>query len=519
MLKRLIPAIALILEGLLGLSCGDNDVSTNGDSNGELNAAFSWTALGREVEFVEQSTCSNGPIEAWHWRFGDGHESSDQHPVYRYDAEGSYVAFLNVTTRDERSDSCSDTIHVTNEPPNVSFSYVINGWEVTFADQTTDDGLIESWYWVFGDVSSSELQNPMHAYGGPGAFEVVLTATDNDGNIASHNDTVEIASQAPVAGFSYSVDGRTVGFTDKSTDPDGVVVSWYWDFGDGEESSLQSPVHTYSEIQSYEVTLTVTDDYGNTGSAIDTVTTENYVPEASFTYDVVDSIVQLTDVSSDADGSITSWNWDFGDGDSSTEQNPSHTYEVAGDYQVSLVVHDDLGAADTAAQTVSLFFDYVVYRDKGLVPGSDVWTWDGSDWGLAPGQFNGSYHDPTAPEGDTCFMAKSGSGGSNYAGWGVFLVNPDDHTVDLAAYTHLRFWAKSPSNLKIEIQHNGRYGSKSTVWMDQYGWDGTDTWQEVSVPFSAFTSGSHKKIFGLFMVTVVRGDRTFFIDHVRWVRE
>ena len=154
--------------------------------------------------------------------------------------------------------------------------------------------------------------------------------------------------QPPVASFSGSPTSGTaplaVAFTDTST---GQPTSWAWTFGDGGTSTAQSPTHTYTTAGTYSVSLTVTNTQGS-----NTLTKTNYIsvaapqpPVASFsgspTSGIVPLTVNFTDTSS---GQPTSWAWTFGDGGTSSAQNPSHVYTVAGTYSVSLTATNGVGS-------------------------------------------------------------------------------------------------------------------------------------------------------------------------------
>ncbi|NLJ26648.1 MAG: S8 family serine peptidase, partial [Deltaproteobacteria bacterium] len=133
-------------------------------------------------------------------------------------------------------------------------------------------------------------------------------------------ETLEPDSQSPKADFSYELKTYpNVAFTDKST---GSVTSWSWEFGDGETSIEQSPEHTYAASGKYNVTLTVTDDSSGLQNAVTKEVTVTQNPTADFTFTATDLTVTFTDGSSDSDGSIASRSWNFGDGASSTAQNP-----------------------------------------------------------------------------------------------------------------------------------------------------------------------------------------------------
>jgi len=162
-------------------------------------------------------------------------------------------------------------------------------------------------------------------------------------------------NRAPVASFEvaaeppYGVDSL-VCFEDTSIDDDGEIVSWEWDFGDGVISSEQDPEHRFSEAGTFVVSLVATDEDGDRSEPYETgvMIDPNRPPTASFsikTKKAVDTVdpVQFEDTSVDPDGEVVAWRWDFGDGETSDEQNPGHRYHDTGTFTVSLVVIDGAG--------------------------------------------------------------------------------------------------------------------------------------------------------------------------------
>lgn len=130
------------------------------------------------------------------------------------------------------------------------------------------DGTIVAYQWSFGDGTVSTGAAPAHAYAAPGTYDVLLTVTDDDGlaDTAATTATILVANQPPVAdpGGPYSgVSGQPVHFDGSgSYDPDGTIVAYLWDFGDGSNAVGAAPVHTYDAPGTYTVTLTVGDDGG-----------------------------------------------------------------------------------------------------------------------------------------------------------------------------------------------------------------------------------------------------------------
>lgn len=172
--------------------------------------------------------------------------------------------------------------------PEASFDFSCNVLSCDFADLSGDaDGTIVSWNWSFGDGNSSTAQNPTHSYASSGVYSVELTVTDNDGLIDSTTVSVpvEVSNQSPVADFSFSCTDLDCSFVDSSSDADGSIASWNWDFGDGNSSTTQNPTHSYAAAGTYDALLTVTDDGGAQDAITYSVTVEEPVINISLTAD------------------------------------------------------------------------------------------------------------------------------------------------------------------------------------------------------------------------------------------
>lgn len=247
-------------------------------------------------------------------------------------------------------------------PPDASFTFACTGLECTFTDTSTDsDGTIVGRSWAFGDGGSSTDQNPTHIYAAGGTYTVSLTVTDDDGAADTAEQTLTVTDTGnaePTASFTFACQGLECQFNGSgSSDSDGQIEQYDWEFGDGTSGSGAVVSHAYASPGTYTVTLTVTDDKGATGTSSQSVTVEepaqdeNAVPDASFTFSCIGRECAFTDTSTD-DGTLVAWLWDFGDGETSTGQNPTHTYRSAGNKAVSLTVTDDDGASDTAVRQV-----------------------------------------------------------------------------------------------------------------------------------------------------------------------
>ena len=326
-------------------------------------AAFSSSCSALTCSFTSTSSDPDGSIASYSWAFGDGATSTVQNPSHSYAAAGSYTVTLTVTDNQGATNAVSHSVTVTaaNQPPVAAFSSSCSALTCSFTSTSSDpDGTIASYSWTFGDGATSTVQNPSHTYAAGGTYTVTLTVTDNQSatNAVSHSVTVTAANQAPTANFTFSCSGLSCSFTSTSSDPDGSIAGYSWNFGDATTSTAQNPSHTYAAGGSYTVTLQVTDNQGaqsTTTSKTVTVTPPNQPPTANFTFSCSALTCSFTSTSSDPDGSVASYSWNFGDGATSTAQNPSHTYATGGSYTVTLQVTDNQGAqSTTTSKTITV---------------------------------------------------------------------------------------------------------------------------------------------------------------------
>ncbi|WP_229393640.1 PKD domain-containing protein [Methanosarcina sp. DH1] len=303
------------------------------------------------VNFTDVST---GTVSSYLWDFeNDGTvDSTEQNPIYTYTAAGNYTVNLTVTgpggSDSEVKTGYIDVSSPSPSKPVANFSASPTSGKaplnVKFTDTST--GTPTSWYWTFGDGSKSYLQNPTHKYSKAGVYTVSLLVKNAAGrNTVTKTDYIKVITK-PVANFTSSVtSGKAplkVAFTDTST---GTPTKWTWDFGDGSKSYLQNPTHKYSKVGSYTVKLTATNAAGS-----NMVTKTDYIkvvtkPVAEFSASPTSGKAPLTVSFTDKSTGIpTKWKWSFGDGKTSTVQNPEHEYLQEGKYKVVLTVSNAAGS-------------------------------------------------------------------------------------------------------------------------------------------------------------------------------
>ncbi len=315
---------------------------------------------GQTVQFAD--TTSGDPT-SWKWDFGDGSTSNAKNPGHVFLRASSYTVTL-VSSGSFGSKQGSKTITVASTSIlSISFTYApaipMAGRAVQFTD--TSAGIPGSWRWDFGDGTSSTTQNPAHTFSAQGSFSVTLTVASGSETKSTSRLITVISTAALDASFTYSpaspVEGQALLFTDSSL---GGPTSWLWDFGDGTTSASQNPSHTYTNAGSYNVTLRA-----SRGSGSDTMNQAiNVLPDsvlaAGFAYSpgtpVLGRPVSFSDTST---GGPTSWEWDFGDGVTSTLQNPGHTYAAAGAHSVTLTAKSGSNSS-SISKTLSVTYADVI---------------------------------------------------------------------------------------------------------------------------------------------------------------
>lgn len=223
------------------------------------------------------------------------------------------------------------------------------GLNCSFKDGSVSSAAISSWSWSFGDGGSSTAQNPEYRYDAQVGRTLGFTAASASGS-QTVTRNFRVVNLYPRSLMTFACTGLACTFGDESFDLDGTIQSWEWSFGDGSASTVQNPDHTFASEGTYTIRLTTRDDIGAI-AVPDTVriyvSPDNTGPAAKFTYSCSGLTCSFTDLSVDTDGSIVAWFWEFGDDDTSGEQNPTHTFPGPTEFWVNLKVTDDKGATSS----------------------------------------------------------------------------------------------------------------------------------------------------------------------------
>ena len=470
-------------------------------------AAFTWEpSQPRDIDEIKFNANSsydiNGFIANYTWNFGDGNVSYEQNPSHKYADNGTYNVMLTVTDNDGLTNITTKSITVKNVPPAADFifepSNPTSADTIHFTDLSNDpDGFIVNYTWNFGDGNVSYEQNPSHKYADNGTYNVTLTVTDNDGAANSTSKEIIFAVNHPpdspsnpspydgetdvkinsmltwqcsdldgdsltydiylgtspnppqvasgTASTSYNpglldyettyywkvvasdgratTSGQTWHFTTKANSPptkpalsgpssgytgyvltfyalstdqdgnrikygfdwnnDGLADEWTDYYAAGTEGSIS---HSWNSEGAYYIKVKAKDEWGaeSEWSNVKVINIQKYIPPppppksppaADFSFDMDDLNVSFYDMSSDSDGSVVNWTWDFGDGNVSYEKNPVHRYSKYENYTVKLTVRDNDGLTDEASKKVSIHLEIeknpdVVLKSIDILPSS-----------------------------------------------------------------------------------------------------------------------------------------------------
>ena len=286
-------------------------------------------------------------FDGYEWSTGATTQSINAGP-------GTYIVTVN-----DGSCTATDTV-VVNNNNTVTAAFTAPagcaGSAVQFTNQsTTTAGTLVSYAWNFGGLGSSTLQNPSFTFPAAGSYTVSLVATASNGCSDTVANTITV-NTPPVAQFTAGTAcaGGTIAINNTSSPVAGSI--WAWNFGNGTTSTLQNPSVTYSTAGSYNVSLLVTASNGCTAIANVPVTI-NPLPVASFNAPATvcqGSVTPLINTSGPGLGTITSYAWNFGNGQTSVASNPTVTYTNPGNYTITLTITNSFGCTATATRSIAV---------------------------------------------------------------------------------------------------------------------------------------------------------------------
>lgn len=311
-----------------------------------FNASSTGGCVPLTVKFTDATKPGSGSLQSWSWDFGDGTSSTLQNPVHTYLLTDTFNVTLTVTN----SFGCTQSVFKNSfiavaDTVNANFSYTYSSVCNTpstfnFTDLSKSASPL-TYSWDFGDGAKSTIKNPSHTYTSRGNYNITLISTNKNGCSDTMIKTVAVGTKFP--NFLLPLTGcigEPVIMKDSSTP---VPVSASWNFGDGAAATGLSTTHTYNNAGSY--TITYKTNFEDCSDSIKKMITIVPKPVVSFISPSVRAAcnppltVQFTNTSIGA----TTYLWRFGDGSTSTNVNPSHTYTTTGVFNVTLIASNGAG--------------------------------------------------------------------------------------------------------------------------------------------------------------------------------
>ncbi len=309
------------------------------------------------INFVNGGSVA--PLKTF-WDFGNGVQSTNTNDNTVYTSPGTVTVKLRNTYA-----GCVDSAikNIVVQPgPTIDFTATNAAackppLSVTFQDASAVP--LTSWSWDFGDGSTGTGSPTTHLYNSAGSFNVTATFADANGCEGKVTKPAVVKIDPPTVKINTVPAGGCVPYTymptATATAVDGIA-SYLWDFGDGATSTSPTPSHTYNNVGSYTIKLTVT----TTGGCSITTTEQGGVkvgtpPATNFTLSSTDvcasTPVQFTDLTPPP---ADEWSWDFGDGGSSDQRNPSHLYMDSGTFIVKLTAFNNRCPNTSTGQAVHI---------------------------------------------------------------------------------------------------------------------------------------------------------------------
>ncbi len=323
------------------------------------------------VEYFNTST--NTTNSMWSFPGGTPATSSEENPSVVYEAPGVYDVFY--TGSNQYGDASTEMLSLITvlDVPSAAFDSAINGSSVDFTSTSVNG---EAYRWDFGDGNISTSENPSHSYVEPGTYTITLEVTNECGT-STISEQIVVDFSTPGINASFSETSGCAPFEVQITDmSSNDPISWEWSFPGGvpETSTEQNPSVIYNSSGVYSIEAVISNVDGSSNFTFTDVIIVGDVPLADFSITEVDGTIMLSNQSTNA----VSYTWDFGDGNESSEENPTHTFETSGTYTINLEAINECG---------STFYSETV--EINISSMDDLFT--SSEWSVRPNPNNGDF--------------------------------------------------------------------------------------------------------------------------------
>ena len=337
-------------------------------------------ASGPQPGFIitQTSSCTNTQVTlidtsvnatSWRWNLGDGNIDSTQNPIHVYSSGlPNYIITQTVSDTMGCSASISTSIFANFVSPLLASESDVCGYDTVHLFTSLQN--YASYSWDFGDGQTSNQTNPSHVYITEGSFTVSLTVTDISGCRQTFFVNQSIKVKLPIANFSslgsrQACNKTDIQFINNSQNAD----TYLWDLGDGNTSSFANPLHSYTQVGVYDITLTV-----YRGACLNTFSLQQYIrvdtAHADFTFTTNQNCLPITTSFHDLSINPVSWRWYFEAGDSSNVQNPVYTYNTPTYFNPLLVMTDIHGCIDSIEHLrfTGVLASFTTSADSGCFP-------------------------------------------------------------------------------------------------------------------------------------------------------
>ncbi|MBC7426676.1 MAG: DUF2341 domain-containing protein, partial [Bacteroidia bacterium] len=336
---------------------------------------------GNIFTYTNTSTIKSGSITQNDWNHGDNTTANTLNSSHSYITPNTFKVTLIVASNNLCKDTATAIVN-TRAMPVADFTAsprqsCFDGHSIKTVNKSSiSQGTITGYTWSWGDGIDSFNQNPQpYKYAAAGNYKIILKVTSDYGCEDTASDSVFVYPN-PFIGFtvdSVCLKDSSL-FVNTTTVTGGVISTLKWFFGDGKTSTVSDPHHYYRKAGSYDVWLTVVTDKG----CKDTLKSPgaakvNPNPKARFTFEKLRSFENETDIqfvdSSSKDA--ISWNWDFGNGNTSTDQNPLQYYTDTSTKVITLIVENGFGCRDTTAEATYIYPDVIYFMPSAFSPNND----------------------------------------------------------------------------------------------------------------------------------------------------
>ena len=472
----------------------------------------------QQLSIFQNTSSVNAPdnIISYTWLFGDGNTANIENPTHTYATEGTY----NLKLITESNNGCLDSLLTTTRVhPKPTADFSVNDDCLNVAAQFTDNstipsGAITNWEWDFDDATPTDVnQNPSHFYTADGTYQPQLIVISSFGC----RDTIikqTIRHALPVVDFSAApvclYDSISI-VNNSSINAPSTISNYIWNFGDGSPfSTEENPKHKYNLDGIYNITLIASSNFGCVTDL--SIPVQIYpIPVASFSNSNVcenKPPMYFIDVSSVNNGSISNWEWDFGDGYSSTFPIPNHSYSTAGTYDVQLIVTSNNNCKDTTETTVTVDpkpnAEFIVdltegcsplcvnYTDNSTSNATSITEWQ---WNLGNGE-GSSIEDPS-----TCYNNPSNTDDIIYNT--SLIIKNDKGCYDTIFKDNLiTSWHNPLAEFEASPDEINMYEAEistfnTTLGADSYSWDFSNSF--TSIDFEPMTTYSDTGVYNIIL--------------------